>query len=128
MRADTWHFYLAPGTLGLISSTALREIGKVAARHFDLLPAWVEDREFFLLRCREPLRCFDRARSKFETFPDGSGMIMVIHEHAFLEVKIEDPLVFSMPEDPAGLYCTSSVRDAVLGAGFRGFRFDALTD
>src|SRR5262249_15476695 len=114
------------GTLPLISVRAVDAIGREAFRGFDLLPAKINDEDFFLPRCREPLDCFDKEQAEYQTFPNSARM-MSISKFAFRMDRISDPLLFVIPESSSRLFCTQSVRDSIVRSKLRGFRFEPVT-
>ena len=124
-NASSWHFFTNPGTLGLISEEATRVIGPQALRLFHLLPVTVDGFPFAIPWPRESLDCFDRENSEFEVFPN-SGRIMIMNKVAFKTDRIDDPLLFTIPEYRGGLYGTGSVKDAIVRAKLRGFRFETV--
>lgn len=122
--ADSWHCFMNPGTLPLISEEAIHVIGPQPLRLFHLLPATVDGVPFAIPWPREPLDCFDRANSEFEVFPS-SGNIMLMNKIAFKTERIDDPLLFTIPEYRE-LYCTQSIKDTIVRAKLRGFRFEIV--
>ena len=127
LRPGSWHCYLCPGTLPLISYEAVSLIGlRVFHQSFDLLPAKINDADFFLPVCRKPLDCFDRENSVYKTDRNADS-IMRIDTYKFHEKKIDANSLFTIPEYAHVLYCTSAVRDAILKANLRGFKFKQIT-
>ncbi len=123
----SWHYYIAPGTLGLISMKTIDVIGRSAFRLLNLLPAKLNDSDFFLLTTNEHLPCFDAANAEFQTIPVEPNRIMRITKYAFKTENVHDPLLFTIPEYPFQLLATRSVCDAIARHKLRGFRVKQLT-
>jgi hypothetical protein len=120
--ATSWHYYSVPGTLGLISATALQVIDRVATRLYDFLPAKINDSDYFFLRPLELLACLDLSRSEVVTFRSNPSRIKDIKKFAFNKAAIPNPLIFSIPEFP-GLFATQDVQQAIIDSRLSGFYF-----
>jgi hypothetical protein len=120
--AIDWGFYQVPGTLGLISAEAVQLVGRDAFRLYKLLPARLNDREFFFLKAYKTLSCLDSSRSDIVYFRSDPDQVKEIRRYAFDKQAIPDPIFFSIPEVP-DLFATPGVREVIVGSGARGFSF-----
>ena len=120
--AELWDFYLVPGTLGLLSARAVDVLAPFADKHFDVLPARISGSPYFFPRTKAALDCLDHERSSLDWFDDERTRVMRIRRFRFHKDRIEDPLVFNIPEDEFSLFATQSVRAAIRRAGLNGFR------
>lgn len=125
-RACSWGFFSVPGTLGLISAIAVDRIGHSVFRHFDLLPAKLNDATFYFLKPKEYLPCLDREKSEIITFRADPGRVKEIRKYSFNKNMLSDPLVFSIPEALSRLYATTTVYNRVVESGIPGFRFSPV--
>lgn len=129
----SWDFYFCGGTSGILSTRAVAVIGREAFSSYELLPATLNGVPYFLPRCIAPLDCFDRARSVWRPFPSNPARVMRIEQFAFVENRLTDPLVFSIPEglgpESFGrVFVTQSIKRRIESAGLRGFRFTKVAE
>lgn len=123
--ATLWGFYTVPGGLGLISTEAVEQIGRSAFRLYNLLPARLNDAEYYFPEPAEMLSCLDLGQSEVIPFSHNSKRIKDITKYTFHKAMIPDPLLFSIPE-LFGLFTTPSVREAINRSGIPGFKFTPL--
>ncbi len=122
-HAGKWDVFGVPLTFGLFSQAAIDAIGKYMTGYFDLLPAFVDDRKFYLPRLVKQLDCLDRAKSTIEPFRSNPQSIMLIIKYAFFKDRIPDPAVFAIPERRYSMYATDSVKNAAEAAKLQGLYF-----
>lgn len=121
-EAILWSYYSIAGTLGLFSDEAVSRIGHSAFRHYQLLPAQLNQKGFTLLKPIELLPCLDLAKSDVVAFRSNPNRIKEVRKYVFKKEMIDDNLLFSIPELP-GLFATDPVRTAVLQNLLSGFAF-----
>jgi len=116
-----WDFYMLPGTLGVVSRRAREVLAPFANRHFDFIELRLNDAPYFILRGTCPLDCLNRSRSELLFFKSNPAKVMEIRRYSFNRSVITDPIMFWIPERTGRIFCTPSVRDAVL-KNLRGAR------
>ena len=121
-KAGSYHCYMSPGTLPLISAMAVCVIGRENFQAYELLPAYINDTNFFLPFCREALDCLDREKSVIRLWKD-SNDIREIEKYDFHDSLIGKHKVFTIPESLEIFFATQSVHDAVIEAKLRGIEF-----
>jgi hypothetical protein len=123
--ATSWSFYSVPGTLGLMSTKLVEKIGSAAFNLFHLLPAKLNDAEYFFLKPSKTLSCLDLAKSEVVYFRNNPTRIKAIKRYAFKKQMISDSLLFSIPDIP-GLFATPFIRESVVRSGILGVQFTSL--
>ena len=122
---SSWHFFSVAGTFGLFSDVAVRAIGLLAFRSFDLFPAFINGAKYHFLKAGRMLACFDRAESEIVPYQHDPSRIMQVTKYAFHKPLIEEHTLFCIPE-VIELFATESVCRAVEATGLKGFRFDPV--
>jgi hypothetical protein len=121
--ASSWGIYSVPGTLGLISAEAVERIGRPVFRLYELLPAKINEADYYFLKPMEVLPCLDREKSEIILFRSNPSRVKEIRKYVFKKAMIPDPLVFSIPESLARLFATPGVYERVVQSRIPGFCF-----
>lgn len=114
----------APG-FGL-TKRAVEILSPLIGENVEFLPLISKDGQFYTMNVINVVHALDIDRSKLERF-EKSGKVMIIDEYVFHKDRIEDQLIFKIPEQiRSRVYVTDRFRDAVEKAGLGGFRFKQL--
>jgi hypothetical protein len=123
-EATEWDYYGVAGTFGLFSYRAMKLIGLSCFRHFDLIPAHLNEADYRFLRCKEEIPCFDLTRADVIPFDHAPDRIMEVRKYAFDKSLLDDPLFFCVPEPHGQLFVTEGVRQKALQHKLKGFEFE----
>jgi hypothetical protein len=123
--ATEWDFYSVPGTFGLFSQRAVDLLAPYTSDNFDFLEARLCRLPFYFVKTRRLLDCLDRQRSVLVWFRSDPTRVKKIERHSFRKDLIEDPSLFSIPEQH-GLFATQSVRTFIEQRRLKGFKFTDL--
>jgi hypothetical protein len=121
-QATAWDFYFSGSVFGLMSERAVDLLEPFAANYFKFFQAWLNGASYFFLKSKRTLDCLDRDESHLVPFPSNPSRIMEIKRYRFHKNRIDDPLLFSIPEIPE-LFATPTVEAIMREEGLRGFQF-----
>jgi len=117
------HFYHVAGTFGVYSKEVIDLIGCYMDQYFDFIDVTVNDLPFYFIRQIGTLDCLDRSQSEWIPFPDDPEAIMRITTYRFFKDKIDDPIVFTVPDTPTEVFATQTIKDTIEQSGLRGLIF-----
>lgn len=117
--ATNWDCYCDGGVRGLFSERFVEAIGQSSLIGLTLLPALLNGVSYYFLRCDQPVDCFDRENSEFETYPHDPKRIMDISHYAFGEDCLPMDCFFCIPETRR-LLLTESMAIRLSAAGLKG--------
>jgi hypothetical protein len=121
--ATQWDCYAVAGTFGLFSYRAIQLIGLTCFRHFEFIPARLNDVDYRFLRCKRTVNCWDASRAEVSLWGETRDHIIEAKKHAFDKSKLNDPVLFCVPELYGSLFATEGIRQKVLEHALKGFRF-----
>lgn len=109
---------------GVFSSRAIELLRPYMGEHFAMLPCLVNQQPHFFLTANESGRYLHVKNSAIKRFSDGS--IMEIKRYRFKPIVPPDPAVFTIQQEPTGIFTTASIPGLVAEAGLTGIAFYPL--
>ena len=82
----------------------------------------INDLPFFLFQVGNVVDCLNREKSIYQTFSHRPDEIMRIEKYVFHKNKVNDPLIFKIPEE-VFLLATDKVKEKIENSDLYGFRF-----
>jgi hypothetical protein len=119
-EATDWDFYSCAGTFGIFSQKVVDLIGADAFNNFELIPAQVNGKGYFFLKCIKRIDCFDRDKAEFIPFDGEPIKIMTIQKYMFKLDKIDAKHIFCIPENE-NIYCSEG-HSLLFSNTLKGFR------
>lgn len=123
-RATRWDCFMDGGTRGLFSRRFAISVGKNALSDFQLMPAKLNEEDYFFLRRIRSRDVLDREKSDVITFPHDPIRVMEIRHYVFRHTSPDSlPQLFCIPETPE-LLASETIADVITRTQLRGIRLD----
>jgi hypothetical protein len=109
------------GTTPTFSRRAVDALLDVLVENGELLPVKVADEEYVVYNVTRRIDALDEERSKLVRFSDGG--IMRVERYAFHREKLNQAIIFRVPQLRVPVFVTEAFVARVRDAGLTGFQF-----
>ncbi len=117
-RLDCYYGHQALFSSGVWSSRAIEVLRPYLSTSVSMLPCTVNRKPHYYLCFNKGESFLDVTKSQVSRFDD--GRIMRIERYFFKKERLPGPLVFAIPEEPAGIFTTAPIPTILAETGLTG--------